>query len=150
MSCQLQMLATLLLGQKPLVHTNRRLSSHGHSRKQKSLFPLLGIKPGFLCCLTCSLVTILRSKLFLAQVSPIKEVVWLLYICTTYNYLQLRLLYECYPMAYILTQADGLASNGTIPILDTVPESIHQRSPIFLGSREDVEDVLQLIKKHSQ
>jgi len=63
---------------------------------------------------------------------------------------KLRLLYECYPMAYILTQADGLASNGTIPILDTVPESIHQRSPIFLGSREDVEDVLQLIKKHSQ
>jgi len=53
-------------------------------------------------------------------------------------------------MAYILTQADGLASNGTIPILDIVPENIHQRSPIFLGSREDVEDVLQLIKKHSQ
>jgi fructose-1,6-bisphosphatase I len=63
---------------------------------------------------------------------------------------KLRLLYECCPMAYILTQADGLASNGTIPILDIVPESIHQRSPIFLGSREDVEDVLQLIKKHSQ
>jgi len=53
-------------------------------------------------------------------------------------------------MAYILTQADGLASNGTIPILDVVPKSIHQRSPIFLGSREDVEDVLQLIKKQSQ
>jgi fructose-1,6-bisphosphatase I len=53
-------------------------------------------------------------------------------------------------MAYILTQAGGLASNGTIPILDIVPKKIHQRSPIFLGSREDVEDVLQLIKKYSK
>jgi len=63
---------------------------------------------------------------------------------------KLRLLYECCPMAYILTQAGGLASNGTIPILDIVPKKIHQRSPIFLGSREDVEDVLQLIKKYSK
>ncbi|XP_069679967.1 fructose-1,6-bisphosphatase 1 isoform X2 [Periplaneta americana] len=61
---------------------------------------------------------------------------------------KLRLLYECFPMAYILTQAGGLASNGTIPILDIVPDNIHQRSPIFLGSRDDVEDVLQCIKKN--
>lgn len=53
-------------------------------------------------------------------------------------------------MAYILTQAGGLASNGKIPILDVVPETIHQRSPIFLGSQEDVEDVLALIKKHEK
>lgn len=65
-------------------------------------------------------------------------------------FFQLRLLYECIPMAYILTQAGGLASNGKIPILDVVPETIHQRSPIFLGSQEDVEDVLALIKKHEK
>jgi fructose-1,6-bisphosphatase I len=53
-------------------------------------------------------------------------------------------------MAYIMTQADGLASNGATPILDIVPESIHQRSPIFLGSPDDVKDVLQLIKKYNK
>jgi len=61
---------------------------------------------------------------------------------------KLRLLYECIPMAYIIEQAGGLATSGTIPILDIVPDSIHQRSPIFLGSKEDVEDVLKCFKKH--
>ncbi|XP_015589178.1 fructose-1,6-bisphosphatase 1 [Cephus cinctus] len=61
---------------------------------------------------------------------------------------KLRLLYECIPMAYILTQAGGLASTGEIDILDVVPISIHQRCPIFLGSTEDVQDVLQIIRKH--
>lgn len=61
----------------------------------------------------------------------------------------MRLLYECIPMAYLVTQAGGSASNGTIPILDIVPENIHQRSPIFLGSEEDVQDVLNVIKKYS-
>jgi fructose-1,6-bisphosphatase I len=52
-------------------------------------------------------------------------------------------------MAYIITQAGGLASNGHIPILDVVPEAIHQRAPIFLGSTDDVKDVLAIIKKHA-
>ena len=51
-------------------------------------------------------------------------------------------------MAYIIEQAGGLATTGTIPILDLVPETIHQRTPIFLGSREDVEEVLQYFKKY--
>ncbi|XP_015176919.1 PREDICTED: fructose-1,6-bisphosphatase 1 [Polistes dominula] len=59
---------------------------------------------------------------------------------------KLRLLYECIPMAYLIKEAGGLASNGEIDILDIVPESIHQRSPIFLGSKEDVQEVLQFIK----
>ncbi|RZB40124.1 fructose-1,6-bisphosphatase 1 [Asbolus verrucosus] len=62
---------------------------------------------------------------------------------------KLRLLYECIPMAYLMTQAGGLASNGKISILDVQPEELHQRSPIFLGSKEDVEEVLEIIKKHS-
>ncbi|KAF5305530.1 hypothetical protein FQA39_LY01621 [Lamprigera yunnana] len=63
---------------------------------------------------------------------------------------KLRLLYEGIPMAHIITKAGGIASNGHIPILDVVPENIHQRSPIFLGSKDDVEDVLALIKHHSK
>lgn len=51
-------------------------------------------------------------------------------------------------MAYLVTQAGGLASNGNIPILDIVPKDIHERSPIFLGSKNDVEDVMTLIKKY--
>lgn len=55
---------------------------------------------------------------------------------------QLRLLYECNPMAYLIEQAGGKATTGRQPILDVVPESIHQRSPIFLGSPSDVDEVL--------
>ena len=62
--------------------------------------------------------------------------------------LQLRLLYECNPMAYIMEQAGGLATTGTTPILDIVPDTIHQRTPIFLGSREDVEEVVACFKKY--
>lgn len=51
-------------------------------------------------------------------------------------------------MAYLVTQAGGLASNGKESILAIKPEKIHQRSPIFLGSKDDVEDVLAVIKKH--
>lgn len=53
-------------------------------------------------------------------------------------------------MAYLITQAGGLATNGSIPILDIIPDNIHQRSPIFLGSKEDVEDVLAVIRKHTK
>ncbi|XP_060525603.1 fructose-1,6-bisphosphatase 1 [Cylas formicarius] len=63
---------------------------------------------------------------------------------------KLRLLYECIPMAHIVTNAGGLASNGKIPILDVQPQGLHDRSPIFLGSKEDVEDILEIIKKHEK
>lgn len=52
-------------------------------------------------------------------------------------------------MAFLVSQAGGLASNGEMDILDIEPTSLHQRSPIFLGSKEDVEDVLKTIKDHS-
>ncbi|XP_037824838.1 fructose-1,6-bisphosphatase 1 isoform X1 [Lucilia sericata] len=60
---------------------------------------------------------------------------------------KLRLLYECNPMAYLMTEAGGLASNGKIPILDIVPQKIHERSPIFLGSKLDVEEALEYYQK---
>ncbi|KAG8223144.1 hypothetical protein J437_LFUL000566 [Ladona fulva] len=62
---------------------------------------------------------------------------------------KLRLLYECNPMAYIISQAGGLATNGKISILDIQPEAIHQRTPIFMGSREDVQEVMDMIKQYS-
>ncbi|KAE8745838.1 hypothetical protein FOCC_FOCC007357 [Frankliniella occidentalis] len=60
---------------------------------------------------------------------------------------KLRLMYEAIPMAYLVEQAGGLATNGQKPILDIQPEQIHQRTPIFLGSKDDVQDLLTVIKK---
>lgn len=51
-------------------------------------------------------------------------------------------------MAYLMEQAGGAASTGKIPILDIHASNIHQRSPIFLGSVEDVEEVLSYIQKY--
>lgn len=60
--------------------------------------------------------------------------------------LQLRLLYEGNPMAYIIERAGGLASTGKIPILDVQPDQIHQRVPVFLGSRDDVQELIDAYK----
>ena len=53
----------------------------------------------------------------------------------------IRLLYEASPMAMIVEQAGGLATNGVDNILDMQPESLHQRVPVFLGSAEEVERI---------
>jgi len=63
---------------------------------------------------------------------------------------KLRVLYECMPMAFIMEQAGGMASTGKIPVLDMVPKKLHERSPIYLGSKEDVEEVLEVIRKHGE
>jgi fructose-1,6-bisphosphatase I len=54
---------------------------------------------------------------------------------------KLRLMYEANPMAMIVEQAGGAATNGTQRILEIQPESLHQRVPVFLGSKEEVERV---------
>ncbi|KAL3326549.1 hypothetical protein AABB24_037293 [Solanum stoloniferum] len=51
----------------------------------------------------------------------------------------LRLLYECAPMSYIVEQAGGKATDGNQRILEIMPEQIHQRTPIFIGSPEEIE-----------
>ncbi len=56
---------------------------------------------------------------------------------------KLRLLYECYPLALIAEQAGGRASDGFRTILDIEPTSVHQRSPLYIGSQEMVEEVLK-------
>lgn len=61
---------------------------------------------------------------------------------------KLRLLYECNPMAFIMEQAGGMAVTPKIPILDLKPDKIHTRTPIFLGSTEDVKEVQAIYAKH--
>ncbi len=51
---------------------------------------------------------------------------------------KLRLLFECGPMAYLLENAGAESSDGKISILDKSIHSLHQRTPIFIGSREEV------------
>lgn len=51
---------------------------------------------------------------------------------------KLRLLYEANPLAFIVEQAGGLATNGKMRIMDIVPEKLHQRVPLFIGSKNMV------------
>lgn len=55
---------------------------------------------------------------------------------------KLRLMYEGNPMSMLVEQAGGLSVNGEINIMDIEPEKIHQRVPVFLGSKEEVETAL--------
>jgi fructose-1,6-bisphosphatase I len=58
---------------------------------------------------------------------------------------KLRLLYECNPFAYIVEMAGGKATNGKQRILDVKPTELHQRMPLFIGSKsmmEELEDCL--------
>jgi fructose-1,6-bisphosphatase I len=56
---------------------------------------------------------------------------------------RLRLMYEANPMSYIVEQAGGMAITGTGRILDVEPKSLHQRVPVILGSKNEVEVVRQ-------
>jgi fructose-1,6-bisphosphatase I len=58
---------------------------------------------------------------------------------------KLRLLYECAPMAFIAEHAGGAATDGRQPILDLVPADLHQRTPLVIGSSEDVAFVSRLL-----
>lgn len=47
-------------------------------------------------------------------------------------------MYEANPLAFIVEQAGGRATNGNQRILELQPESLHQRVPLFIGSEDDV------------
>ncbi len=51
---------------------------------------------------------------------------------------KLRYLYEAAPLAFVVENAGGAATDGTTRILDIVPESLHERVPLFIGSKADV------------
>ena len=61
---------------------------------------------------------------------------------------KLRLLYEAAPLAFIAEQAGGWASDGRQRILDIQPESLHQRTPLYIGDMELVKKVEELIRDH--
>jgi fructose-1,6-bisphosphatase I len=63
---------------------------------------------------------------------------------------KLRLLYETAPLAYLIEQAGGRASTGTQPILDVVPTQLHARTPLVIGSTEDVALVESFIQERSR
>jgi fructose-1,6-bisphosphatase len=59
-------------------------------------------------------------------------------------------LYEAVPMAYVIEQAGGYGSTGRGPILDVKPEALHQRTPVFVGSRDVVLKAEEFIKKYDR
>jgi fructose-1,6-bisphosphatase I len=58
---------------------------------------------------------------------------------------KLRLLYEANPLAFIVEQAGGAASDGRERILDVVPTELHQRTPLYIGSKNEVELAQRLV-----
>jgi fructose-1,6-bisphosphatase I len=57
---------------------------------------------------------------------------------------KLRMLYECYPIAFIVEQAGGLATNGVSNVLDIMPSGIHERTPFIAGSSKMVSEFLSM------
>jgi fructose-1,6-bisphosphatase I len=60
---------------------------------------------------------------------------------------KLRLQYECNPMAFLVEAAGGTADHGSGSILDIVPTELHQRTPIFIGSKIMVAKALEYVKE---
>ena len=60
---------------------------------------------------------------------------------------KLRLMYECSPMAFIVEAAGGRASDGKQRILEIKPESLHERTPLYIGSEGDVLEVEKFLKE---
>lgn len=60
---------------------------------------------------------------------------------------KLRLMYEAAPMSFICEAAGGAASTGSMRILDIEPTKLHQRTPLFLGSRDDVALVERFLRE---
>ncbi|MFQ6115609.1 MAG: class 1 fructose-bisphosphatase [bacterium] len=59
---------------------------------------------------------------------------------------KLRLMYEANPLALIVEQAGGYASDGRLRILEIRPESIHQRTPLIIGSHDDVKEAEDFVQ----
>lgn len=60
---------------------------------------------------------------------------------------KIRLLYEAAPLAFLVEQAGGYASDGTRPILDITPTDTHQRVPFYIGNHSLVEKVEEFIRE---
>jgi fructose-1,6-bisphosphatase I len=62
---------------------------------------------------------------------------------------KLRLLYEANPIAFLTEQAGGVASDGLQPILQIKPDSLHQRTPLLVGSKREMSLLLELVGKET-
>jgi fructose-1,6-bisphosphatase I len=58
---------------------------------------------------------------------------------------KLRLLYEANPLAFIVEQAGGAACDGSQRILDVEPSELHQRTPLYIGSKNEVDFARQML-----
>ena len=63
---------------------------------------------------------------------------------------KLRLMYEANPLAFICEQAGGAASDGRQRVLDVMPQELHQRVPLYIGSRRDVDLAVQTLAPRSE
>lgn len=62
---------------------------------------------------------------------------------------KLRLMYENIPLAFLVEQAGGKASDGSQRIMEIMPEELHQRTPLFIGSKKMVENAEAFMKEYS-
>lgn len=62
---------------------------------------------------------------------------------------KLRLMCEANPLAYLAEQAGGMATDGKMRILEKQPTKLHCRTPLFIGSKKDVEAVQRIYAKHA-
>ncbi len=63
---------------------------------------------------------------------------------------KLRLMCEASPLAFLVEQAGGKASNGHKRILEIVPDELHARTPLFIGSRAEIDDVERIYAEHGK
>lgn len=61
---------------------------------------------------------------------------------------KLRLTCEANPMSFLVEQAGGMATDGMNRILEIEPDHLHQRTPLFIGSRNDVAEIQRIYRKH--
>ena len=61
---------------------------------------------------------------------------------------KLRLMYECNPMAFIAEQAGGLASTGSDRVMDLMPSELHQRCPLYIGSKNMVQKAVDMLHQY--
>ena len=60
----------------------------------------------------------------------------------------LRVVYECNPLAFVAKACGGRASDGERDVLDLLPSDFHAKTPLFAGSKEDVDEVEKYGKNH--
>ena len=63
---------------------------------------------------------------------------------------KLRLMCEAAPLAMIVEAAGGMATDGKMRILDIEPQELHQRVPLFIGSKKDVEKIIEIYRENSE